>query len=175
MSPDTRAEFPAVRLGAPDLLPPRSRKNVRPRRRRHISRIARAAANLLGAADAGPRGLSRPDHGALSVRVGRPSRRWRDRCAWPQRRSRNPTRFQAEARRPPAIAERASKSLYRLTPRPFQIVFQTIAKPTPQRPAALTPPPGNCRLSAFKHAAYDHWFRISVRAIARSFQIGPFN
>ena len=70
----------------------RSRAAVRPARRRYLSRRADAEPAVLGAADAGPRRLSRAAEGPLPLRLGRPSRRRRHRRPRPQRRARDPGR-----------------------------------------------------------------------------------
>ena len=74
-------------------------------RRRYIPWSPRSAANLLGASDIGPCGLSRSDRGSLFMRFGRPSGRRRHRRARPQCGARNPARLQAQTHGQSAIAK----------------------------------------------------------------------
>ncbi len=77
---DRPAGFDAARSGAA----------VRPARRRHLPRRADAEPVVFGAADAGPRRLSRASRGSLPLRQRRPSRWRRHRRPRPQRRARDP-------------------------------------------------------------------------------------
>ena len=78
--------FAASVIGRQIAVTARSGAAVRPARRRYFSRCADAQSIVLGAADAGTRGLSRAAEGSLPLRLRRPSRRRRHRRARPQRR-----------------------------------------------------------------------------------------
>ena len=79
--------FAASVIGRQVLSPLDLERAVRPARRRYLSRRADAEPAVLGAADAGPRRLSRPAQGPLPLRLRRPSRRRRHRRPRPQRRA----------------------------------------------------------------------------------------
>ena len=79
-----RARLCDKRDRPPDAVAARPRAAVRPARRRYFPRGADVESVVLGAADAGPCRLSRPAERALSLRLGRPSRRRRHRRARPQ-------------------------------------------------------------------------------------------
>ncbi len=89
--------FKGFRAGAANHESARSRADLRADRRRYLPWRTEPGSNVLRQADAGSRRLPWPAAGTVHVRIRDSSGRRRDRCAGPQRRTRNHRGFPARA------------------------------------------------------------------------------